>query len=426
MKKTIFAGTALLALVLMVSLAPHFGTAANAKPPQGVSPRAGQVPILVVDPKWPKPMPNGWVFGQVAAVTVDKDDNVWVLHRFRSVDTDKFKAAPPVVEFDKDGNFIQAWGGTNGPGYEWPGSEHGLFVDYKGFVWVGGECMTCTNVMKFTKDGKFVMQIGKPGQKGSMTDTQHMVGPTDMFVYPKTNEVFVGDTGDHGRIMVFDADSGAFKRMWGGHGNPPAEPGPDEHVNQPPNGGGRYAGKDVEDGGDPPQLTEAHRVRVSNDGLVYVSDGPNKRFQVFTIAGKYVDQRFVSRDRPADADVPVVHTRGMGMEPAWGAAFTPVAKQQMITHHESASGVALSSDPQQMYLYVYDRSRSKIQIYDRKSLTLIGEFAEGPGKAPGQLYIPHDIRADSQGNVYIAEVNIGARVQKFVLKGYMTPLKPKS
>lgn len=423
MKRMICAGAGSVALAGLIVLGLHVFSQPVAAAPQVSSLK---VPILVVDPNWPKPMPNGMVFGQVAAVAVDADDNVWVLQRFRSVNTEKYKAAPPVVEFDAAGNYIQGWGGTDGPGYQWPGNEHGLFVDYKGNVWISGECKTCNNILEFTKDGKFIKQIGKVGEEGKMTDTDKLAGPADIFVYKKTNELFVGDIGQHGRIMVFDADTGAFKRMWGGHGNPPTEAGPDEHINQPPRGDGRYAGKDVEDGGDPPQLTEAHRVRVSDDGLVYVSDGPNKRFQVFTIAGKYVDQRFVSRDRPPESAVPVVHTRGMGPEPAWGDAFTKVAQIQMIDHHETSSGVALSTDPQQRYLYVYDRSRSRIQIYDRKNLELIGEFGDGPGKAPGQFYIPHDIRADSHGNVYVAEVNIGARVQKFMLVGYMTPIKPKS
>ena len=99
-----------------------------------------------------------------------------------------------------------------------------------------------------------------------------------------------------------------------------------------------------------------------------------------------------------------------------------VAKEQLIDHHETSSGVALSTDPEQKYLYVYERSTSKIRIFERKSLTAIGEFGDGPGRAPGQFYVLHDMRVDSRGNIYVAEVNVGSRVQKFVLKGYMTRL----
>jgi DNA-binding beta-propeller fold protein YncE len=161
-------------------------------------------------------MPNNWVLGQVAAVTVDAQDNIWMIHRYRGVKPE-LKAAPPVLEFDSTGKFIKAWGGP-GEGYEWPGSEHGLFVDYKGFVWVGGEGRGVNQILKFTQDGKFVMQIGKSGQSKGLKDTLNFVGPTDMVVWPKTNELFVGDTGGHGRVVVLDADTGKFKRMWGGFG----------------------------------------------------------------------------------------------------------------------------------------------------------------------------------------------------------------
>jgi DNA-binding beta-propeller fold protein YncE len=415
MKWALFRCVAVLTPVVFVGMGCRgSGQTTTAKPSQA---SLRQVPVFQVDPTWPK-MPNDWLLGQTPAVTVDAQDNVYILHRFRTVRPEfKQRAAPPVVEFDSDGNFIRAWGGP-GEGYEWPSSEHGIAVDQKGFVWIGGEGRGVNQILKFTKEGKFVMQIGKSGASKGMTDTENFVGPADMTVYPKTNELFVGDTSGHGRVIVMDPDTGKFKRMWGGFGHVPEDPAENE-ISTPPSGGGKNAGADVDDGGDPPQLTEAHRIRVSDDGLVYVCDGPNKRFQVFTVEGKFVKEVYVGRGHRPESAVPVVTTSGDAVTAKWGEAYTPVALEQLINHHETSSGLALSSDPQQEYLYVYERSRSKALIYDRKSLELIGEFGDGPGRAPGQFFIMHDLRADSHGNVYIAEVNIGSRVQKFILKGYM-------
>ena len=415
MKRMIWTGVALLTLIAIVGPG-RYGLVGNVAA-QASKPPVGAVPIFQVDPSWLK-MPNNWVLGQVAAVTVDAQDNVWLIHRFRGVKPE-LKAAPPVMEFDSTGRFIKAWGGP-GEGYEWPSSEHGLSVDYKGFVWVGGEGRGVNQVLKFTQDGKFVMQIGKSGQSKGLKDTLNFVGPTDMTVWPKTNELFVGDTGGHGRVVVLDADTGKFKRMWGGFGKEAIDPPPDAEA-----GRAGAAGEDVDNGADPQQLKEAHRVRVSNDGFVYVRDGPNKRFQVFTVEGKFVKQVYVERGKKPMSVVPIVTTTGNGFEAKWGEAYMPVATEQLINHHETSSGLALSTDPEQRYLYVYERSTSKIRIFDRKSLTEIGEFGDGPGRAPGQFYILHDLRVDSHGNMYVAEVNIGSRVQKFLLKGYMTPIAAK-
>lgn len=406
MKKLIFAG--IMASALAPTTLPVDVLAQTGKSP------AGSVPVFQVDSSWLK-LPNDWVLGQVAAVAVDPQDNVWIIHRYRGVKPE-LKAAPPVLEFDSTGQFIRAWGGP-GSAYEWPASEHGLFVDHKGFVWVGGEGRGVNQVLKFTQDGKFVMQIGKSGQNKGLTDTENFVGPTDVFVWAKTNELFVGDTGGGGRVVVRDADTGRFKRMWGGFGNMPVD-----SAAGAPTGRAGAPEDDVDNGANPRQLKEAHRVRVSNDGIVYVADGPNKRFQVFTVDGKFVKEVYVERGKRPLTVVPIVTTTGSGFEAKWAEAYMAVAKEQLIDHHETSSGVALSTDPEQKYLYVYERSTSKIRIFERKSLTAIGEFGDGPGRAPGQFYVLHDMRVDSRGNIYVAEVNVGSRVQKFVLKGYMTRL----
>ena len=408
MKRTMWVSIALVGL----GLVQH--ELGNTVAAQMSDPAVGAVPIFQVDPSWLK-MPNDWVLGQVAAVTVDAEDNVWMLHRYRGVKPE-LNAAPPVLEFDSIGTFIRAWGGP-GEGYEWPGNEHGLFVDHEGFVWVGGEGRGTNQVLKFAPDGKFVMQIGKSMQSKGLTDTENFVGPGDMEVWPRTNELFVGDTGGHGRVVVMDPDTGKFKRMWGGFGNPPVDPPEDVQA-----GRAGAPGEDVDEGADPQQLREAHRIAISNDGMVYVADGPNKRFQVFTVDGEFVKQVYVARGKRPMSVVPIVTTTATGFQAEWAEAYKAVAQEQLIEHHETSSGVALSTDPEQRYLYVYERSTSKILVFDRTALVLIGEFGDGPGRAPGQFYILHDMSVDSHGNMYVAEVNVGSRVQKFILKGFMAPL----
>jgi hypothetical protein len=179
-----------------------------------------QGPSFRVDPAWPK-IPNNWQFGQVSSVSIDEKDHVWILQRPGTLEaSEKPRAAPPLLEFDAAGNFVQAWGGP-GAGYEWPSSEHGVYVDPKGYVWIGGNGAKDNQLLKFTKAGKFVMQIGRAGQSKGNTDTQNLNQPADAFVYAKTNELFVADGYGNRRVIVYDADSGKFKRMWGAFVNVP-------------------------------------------------------------------------------------------------------------------------------------------------------------------------------------------------------------
>ena len=186
---------------------------------------SNQVPTFKVDPAWPK-VPKQWVLGLVSGVGVDSKDHIWVLHRPRTVNPeDKGKAAPPVLEFDVDGNFIQAWGGP-GQGYEWPETEHGIAFDSKDNAWIAGSGRTDGQLLKFTRDGKFLLQIGHSGQSNGNGDRENVRGAADITYYAKTNEIFVADGYNNRRIIVFDADTGAFKRMWGAFGNVPTDPPP--------------------------------------------------------------------------------------------------------------------------------------------------------------------------------------------------------
>jgi DNA-binding beta-propeller fold protein YncE len=379
---------------------------------------ARQVPKFQVDPSWPK-VPSKWVLGLVSGVNVDDQDHIWVIHRPRTVKPEqKDRAAPAVLEFDAAGNLIQAWGGP-GEGYEWPDTEHGVTVDKKGFVWIAGSAEKDGQILKFTKSGKFVMQIGHSGQSKGNTDTMNVHGAADVYVYPKTNEVFVADGYFNRRIIVFDADTGKFKRMWGAFGNVATDPPP-----PPDTGRGRGRGSGMpppdtsEEGPGADQFNLVHSARISTDGLLYVSDRANKRVQIFTPEGKYVTQVFISRHKAPPSTLP-------------GTSLgRPISKlvDGLVNAGMTASRTAFSPDREQRFLYVIDRSRQQVAILDRKSLEILDYFGNGPGDAPGQFYILHDLAVDSKGNAYTAEVNDDGnrRAQKFSYKGMGAPSEPSA
>jgi DNA-binding beta-propeller fold protein YncE len=352
--------------------------------------QAGARPTFQVDPTWPK-LPNNWVMGDPSSVAVDRHDNVWVLHRPRTVPDDrKDRAAPPVIEFDAAGRFVQAWGGPN-DAYEWPDTEHGIYVDYKDNVWIGGNnpvaqlrltTRSDDMLLKFTSKGKLVKQIGHRDQSGGNKDTNNLKEPADVVVYQKTNEAFVADGYGNRRVIVLDADTGAFKRMWGAFGNTPLDPPPPAPA--PTRGTGPAAAPPRQtEGPGPQQFGIVHSVKVSNDGLVYVADRGNSRVQVFTLDGKYVTQAFVNRTAPSAT---------------------------------TACGLALSPDPQQQFLYVSDFGNGHMVVLNRKTLEVVTQFGER-SKEPGDFQNAHHIATDSKGNLYTAEVNPGSRVQKFLFKG---------
>ena len=272
-------------------------------------------PAFQVDPMWPK-MPRQWILGQVSGLDVDARDHVWIIQRPWSLNDDE-KArnpeavcctpAPPVMEFDAAGNYLQGWGG-DAPEYEWPKDEHTIHVDYKGNVWIssaGGPRLrerTENQILKFTQAGKFLLQVGHRGKSKGSLDTENFNNAADIYVYPKTNEVFVADGYVNRRIIVLDADTGKFKRMWGAYGNAPDDAAPNKLADEGPG---------------PQQFNLVHGVRVSNDGLVYVADRMNNRMQVFTIDGKFQREIFVERK-----------TKLLGT--SFSVAFSPDAAQQYL------------------------------------------------------------------------------------------------
>jgi DNA-binding beta-propeller fold protein YncE len=371
--------SATMALAAAIALSGYL-TAASAQAP--APPR--MIPHFEVDPSWPT-LPSKWVWGQVSSVSIDSEGHAWILQRPSTVRNDqKAMAAPPVLEFDEAGNFIQGWGGP-GPGYDWPETEHGIYADPKGFIWIGGNGRTDNHLLKFTKDGKFVMQIGHKSQSKGNKDTQNVNQAADTFVYTPTNELFVADGYGNRRVIVFDADTGAFKRMWGAFGNEPLDNVPAEPKVAE---GDRVPAKEQTGPGPLQFVRPVHAVRVSNDGLVYVSDRGGKRVQVFTLDGKFVMQRFI--DRYCEA-------------PHCG-------------NGQTVASTAFSADPEQRFLYVASRSPARVWILDRKTLEPLDSFGRN-GVAPGEFYVMHHMNVDSKGNLYVTEVQDGKRIQKFVFKG---------
>jgi len=339
-----------------------------------------QAPRFEVDPMFPKPLPNNWVLGQAIGVGVDAQDHIWIVHRQDSLvpseagaDQDPpistcCKKAPPVLEFDQQGNLLRHWGGP-AAGYDWPASNHGIFIDHKGNVWIGGNVGTDSHVLKFTQDGKFIAQFGKPGESKGSNDTENFFRVAKIFVDPKDNEAYLADGYGNKRVAVIDADTGKMKRYWGAYGNKP------DDTNT-----GAY-------NPDAPLIQQfrspVHCAELSNDGQVYVCDRPNDRLQVFTKDGKFVKEVRVA-------------PKTLGDGSTWDIAF--------------------SKDPQQKYLYLADGKNERIYIMDRASLEILSQFGDG-GRQPGQFFAVHSIVTDSRGNIFTTETYEGRRLQKFAFKG---------
>jgi hypothetical protein len=346
---------------------------------------AGQVPQFQPDPLWSQALPNKWVTGAVGGMAVDTHDNVWVFHREGSIpDGEKAASlnppqaeccipAPAVLEFSAAGQLLHAWGGP-GQGYEWFATQHGIFVDTKDNVWLSGSAKEDNQILKFTNTGKFLMQIGHAGQNRGSNDTENVGGPAGLFVYPKTNELFVADGYFNHRVIVFDAETGAYKRHWGAYGKRP-----DDSYKFPPR-------TQLVQGEPQPQFNNpVHAVVVSNDELVYVADRTNNRLQVFRLDGTFVKETFIAR----------------------------TTLQAEGTVHS----FALSPDKDQKFLYVLDGSNKTVRVLDRQTLELVANIGGHAGHNAREFFHAHSIVADSKGNLFIGEVNNGQRYYKYAFTG---------
>jgi len=340
-----------------------------------------QAPIFEVDPLWPKPLPNNWLLGWTIGIWVDELDHVWVIHRGagglhnneRGAElsppiAECCRTAPPILVYDSDGALLRTWGGP-GPGYEWPQSNHGIHVDYKGNVWIGGNGEKDAHILKFTNDGKFIMQVGHLGGNKGSNDQENFGRVAKIWVDPKSNEAYIADGYLNKRVAVIDADTGKMKRYWGAYGNKPDDTNLGPYDPKAP----------------PAQQfrNPVHCIERSVDDLVYVCDRQNDRLQVFKTDGTFVKEAFYAKN-----------TKGAGA--VWDIVF--------------------SKDPQQRFIMLADGQNERVRVIVRETLEEITSFGDG-GRQPGQFYGVHSIASDSKGNLYTTETYEGKRVQKFNYKG---------
>ena len=362
--------------------------AACAQTPPGGS----ELPTFRVDPSWPKPLAEEQgvqlVLGQVAGIAVnERNGHVWLVHRPGTLLPDEWnakegkpvthrccKSAPAVIEYDAAGNYVRGWtasaasGGPSGPGFEWPRSEHGIYIDPEGNVWLAGNANEDNQILKFTPEGKFLLQIGRAGKSEGSNSRTQLGRPAHMVL--SGDELFVADGYGNRRIVVFDAKTGAYKRHWGAYGT--ATPTDDK---LPPYDPAQPLSRSF---GNP-----VHCVRIANDGLVYVCDRVNNRIQVFDRGGKFRHEFRVEVQTLANGSV-------------WD--------------------MVLSHDPAQKYLYVADGANGRIYIVRRSDGQVLGAFGR-TGRMAGEFKWIHNIAIDRDGNLFTSEVGFGRRVQKFVRTG---------
>ncbi len=349
--------------------------------------QAVQAPVFEVDPYWPKPLPNGWLLGSTIGVGVDSRDHVFIIHRGNATLNARTEGgypltgpcctgAPPVLEFDPEGNLVNSWGGP-ADGYVWPGSNHGITLDHMDNVWIGGNGTPDTtrgigfdsHILKFTHDGKFLQQIGVPGRRADSKSMDSFGRVAKVSFDTKANEAYVADGYGNRRVAVLDMTTGAIKRFWGAYGNVPSD--------------SNYGPYRPDTPLIPQFRTPVHCADPSSDGFVYVCDRVNNRIQVFTKDGKFVKEKQVAPNTMGDGAV-------------WDVAF--------------------SRDAAQKYLYLADGKNERIYVMDRQSLEILTAFGDG-GRQPGQFFAVHSIATDSKGNIFTTETYEGKRVQRFVYKG---------
>lgn len=351
----------------------------------GLQALAQDAPQFGVDAAWPLQLPDKFILGQVAGISVDSSDHVWLVQRPKSLAQSEMgmlldpplgeccTPAPAVIEFDETGAFVQAWGG---PTWDvasqswqqpevWPLNEHGILVDAEGSVWLGGNGDSDHRVYRYSRTGELQLTIGIPGETGGSNDTARLGRPADLAVDTVAREVYVADGYLNRRVIVFDSDTGAYKHHWGAYGERPDD----------------TALPAYQPGAVPARQFRGavHSVDLSRDGLVYVADRGNDRIQVFNRDGSFVTEAFIA---PA--------TLGNG----------------------SVWDMVLSPDPEQRWIFLADGQNMKVWVLDRATLSIVSSFGRG-GRQAGQFDWVHNIATDSRGNLYTAEVNNGRRVQKF-------------
>jgi DNA-binding beta-propeller fold protein YncE len=368
-------------LILGISLVALLAALGAAQAALQASADTVEAPIFEVDPLWPMPLPGNWLLGSAIGVGVDSRDHVYVIHRRESLNArteagaaadpptgECCVAAPNILEFDPAGNLVNSWGGP-GDGYDWPASNHGLSIDHLDNIWIGGNGQRDSHILKFSREGGFLLQVGTPDQDVNSSSTDNFGRVAKIAFDPAQNEAYVADGYGNKRVAVIDMNTGAIKRFWGAYGNEPDDTNLGPYDPDAP----------------PAQQfrNPVHCAEPTHDGLIYVCDRPNNRIQVFQRDGRFVKEAFIA-------------PRTLGDGAVWDIAF--------------------SRDPDQRFLYLADGKNMKVYILDRQSLEVLSSFGGG-GRQPGQFFAVHSIATDSHGNIFTTETYEGKRVQKFVFKG---------
>jgi len=398
-KRNLLIGSLLLALIVACGVGQNaLEEAANGGGSIAMD-AEGMVPMFEVDPLWPKNLPDHWLMGPTIGVDVDSTDTIWIVHRNTPNQfvarteigmvqdpplSECCQPGPPVLAFDQEGNLVGSWGGpgTETGDYVWPESNHGITIDHMDNVWIGGNGQGDAHVLKFTKQGQFLLQIGRPGARQTGTEDGRPVYTRDsnsmdsfgrvakIGIDPGANEAYLADGYFNRRVAVVNVDTGEVKRYWGAYGNKP-----DDELDL-----GQYT-----NGSEPAQQFRGpvHCSEISDDGLVYVCDRQSDRIQIFQKDGTFVSEHFIA-----------THTLSQGS--TWDIDF--------------------SHDPEQRFIYLTDGQNMKVYIIERATMQVRTAFGDG-GRQPGMFFAPHSIAVDSQGNIYTGETYEGSRVQKFVYKG---------
>lgn len=341
-------------------------------------------PHFLVDPLWPKPLPNHWITGNTIGVDVDDRDHIFTVHRntenmFRGITeiglalgvAECCTPAPPILEYDIEGNLINAWGGpVEGAPYVWPESNHGIEVAPNGDVWIGGNGGPDSHVLVFSRDGEYIRTVGVPGEEMDSNSTTAYGRVAEIAIDESAGEVYFADGYVNKRVAVVDLATGAFKRYWGAYGSTDIDDDADDTYTP----------------GEPgPQVFRGpvHCAEPSNDGLIYVCDRGADRVQIFRPDGTFVSEHIYT---------PATLAQGS----TWDIAFSP--------------------DEEQEFIYMADGQNFKVYIIDRASMEVLYTFGDG-GRQPGLFYAPHSIATDSEGNIYTTETYEGKRVQKFLYQG---------
>jgi hypothetical protein len=382
-------------------------------------------PTFKVDSGWPKQLPNNWIIGQVGGLSVDKANHIWVYQRPESDTADELWAAqspqaaicclpaPPVLEFNGAGDLINAWGpvenitccaaGTTVPGrnpndpeptsYNYVKVEHGIYADDAGYVWITGNGAGDRQILKFTQNGNFIMQIGSPGTTCNNLDTVDICKGAQFYVDVPHNELYVADGYGNNRVVVFNATTGKFKRAWGAFGVTATQGAMTTGWGAIPPLAATYPAYTYSAGAPTYHfLNPVHCVTVDPvTRYVWVCDRVNDRLQVFTSAGAYVGQCYFAQG-----------TLGPGS--MWDLKFYPRGTDNVLLGTDGTNQV--------VYEFLPRPSRTSGQTTPSTACPITGIFGHN-GRNAGYFHWVHVTDVDSYGNFYEGEVDTGKRVQKF-------------